>query len=296
MRIQVLSPHEFQSFSHLTFPVMRRLLDPADGAPVIPVGAWSDDQPVGLALGVMANERLCELASFQVLPFFMTDLLMSSLLARWEAEAVAEGSHDAIHFFTARPGDDPVARFFMSRGWSKPTVRNMICRATIEVAFATKWFTRTTIPSGCRAVDWVSLTEVQRATLADGRTEQWYPASLDPFHHEKNCDSATSVALLEANEGVERLAGWVITHKLDDVALRWTSSFVRPDLQRTGYIVPLWLEVAKRQRDRTSLSDFIFTVPVEQPRMMHFTARRMGPDLKEWSFGCFTTRRLAAAG
>jgi len=292
MRIGVLSPLDLQLFRHLTFPVMRRLLHPAEHAPIVAVGAWSEDQPVGLALGVMADEQLCELASFHILPFFRTDMLMSALLDHWETEAAARGARQAIHFFTAKPGDDPTARFFLSRGWSKPGVRTIVCRATIEVAFATRWLTRAGILPGYRVIDWASLSGEQRATLRQAGEKPWYPASLDPFHHEEASDAATSVALLAAEEGGERLVGWVITHKLDETTLRWTSSFVRPDLQRTGHIVPLWLEVAKRQRDRTRLTDFIFTVPIEQPRMMRFTARRIKPVLKDHSFGCLTLKEL----
>ncbi|HEX2526080.1 MAG TPA: hypothetical protein VHL31_07240 [Geminicoccus sp.] len=296
MQVTALAPHEFEPFRNLTFPVMRRLLDPAEGGRIVCVGAWSDGQPAGLALGVMADDQLCELASFHVLPFFMTDSLTATLLDRWETEAAARGARHAIHFFTAKPGDDPTARFFLSRGWAKPTVRTMVCRATIEVAFATNWFVRARMPAGCHAVPWVGLTDEQRATLVPAGTTPWYPPALDPFHHERGCDAATSVGLLETHDGRERLVGWVITHKLDEVALRWTSSFVRQDLQRTGHVVPLWLEVAKRQRDATTLTDFIFTVPVEQPRMMRFTARRMGRDLSECSFGCFTTKKLEPSG
>lgn len=79
---------------------------------------------------------------------------------------------------------------------------------------------------------WASPSQAQRAKLTDGRTKLWYPASPDPIHHEANCDRFTSAALLESKESSERLASWVVTHKLDEIALRWTSSFIRPYLHR----------------------------------------------------------------
>lgn len=298
--IAPLRSEELAVFAPLTYPVMRRLLDPAEAPRLVCVGARDGADPVGLALGVVADAPpgLCELASFHVPTLLRHGALPAELLAAWEAAAAARGCRRAIHFFVARGGEDPTARFLLDRGWGRPVVRNLVCRATVGDALATPWLARARIPRGYRAVAWGELTGGQRAALAAPEAgARWYPEVLDPFRHERGRDPATSLALLEdAGEGGVRVVGWAINHALDARTLRWTSSYLRPDLQAAGAVLPLWREVVCRQHAAAAFPEFVFSVAVDQqPRMARLVDRWMRPRLADLSFGCFATKRLTPA-
>lgn len=299
-RIHALSRDEAPAFAPMAFPAFRRLLTDPPDRDLVWIGARdADGAPVGLAAGMGGPDGEFEMFAAYISPLYRRTGLGQTLTDRLCDDFATLGYRRGVHFFTVDADDQGYAKFLMRCGWSRPVVRQLVCRTDLDHAWETPWLRDTAVPDGYRIVAWQDITDAARADLAARHAADptLWPESLDPFHYETDCDAATSVALLRAggmDDGVARetIVGWVLTHPLDDETLRWTCSWVIDRLQGAARIVPLWWQVAKRQRATSARDKFIWTVPVEQPRMARFAARRMRPWLLSLGYACMALRDL----
>ncbi len=279
-----LSRDGASAFAHLTFPLLRPALLEDRGKPLVIAGVVADDEPVGLAFGMGGSEQWFELVSIYVAPFFRNQGIGTRLLETIEQGFAKDGYRRGAHFLTIWEDDHSLVLFLVRRRWSRPALRQIVCKTNLDLAYQTPWLVRARLPAGYRIISWHEVTADQRAAMArrNARENPWFPADVDPFHFEPDCHRETSVGLLKG----DRVVGWVITHVLDRTTLRWTCSYVSDDLQGAGRILPLWWEVAQRQRARTDMERFIWTVPVTLPRMVRFARRRMRPWLLSLGYAC----------
>lgn len=292
--VETLSPEAASAYASLTFPARRDLVTapPADREMVF-VGAAAEGEPVGFAFGMGGPEGQFEVISFYVTPFYRGRGLSRALLEALESAFVTRGYRMGVHFFTVDAEDQAYARFLLNNGWSRPTLRQVVCTTDLAHAYQTPWLVRARVPKNCEVRRWREVSETERATLRARKEAEpgFYPDGLDPFFYEADCHEDTSLALLKD----EAVVGWVITHVLDERTLRWTCSYVTEALQGSGRMLPLWWEVAQRQKRHTGLDRFIYTAPVDQPRMVRFALRRMRPWLLSLGYACVTTKPLGPA-
>jgi GNAT superfamily N-acetyltransferase len=290
IRLESLDCAGLSGLRHLTYPAVWSVVANRFALTVRGIAARTTDTIVGLAVAVPGPAGQFELLSLYVLPIFRRMGFGAAMLGEIENEFRANGFQLGVHFFRVAERNQENARFFVASGWSRPVVNKLICRSTIQHAFGTPWLVEACLPQRYRVVEWCSLSADQRAAIplvaGDGLNDD-----INPFLYEQGSDEATSVALIEAEDGVVR--GWVITHRLEPGTLRWTCSFLEHRLQATALMRALWLEVARRQSTCPGLTDFIFTVPVTEPRMARFALRRMRPWLTELSYACTTMKRVA---
>ncbi|MBZ6074822.1 GNAT family N-acetyltransferase [Microvirga puerhi] len=291
MRIERVGLHDLAAIGHLTFPAVQKLVRDRFASETIAVAAYSGSDAVGLALGVRGPHAEWELLSVFVMDLLREQGIGGALLRRLEGEFASQGYQTGVHFLTVDPADQRSVRFLMREGWAKPVIVKLICRSTMEQAFKTPWLVRAQMPAHHRVISWSNLAASQRDAIAAG-IGNWIPRELDPFDVEADYDDSTSIALVAGEESEGRVAGWVLTHRLDGSTLRWTCSFVDPAIQGSGRILPLWLEVAQRQRELAEMENFVFTVPLTQPRMVRFATRYMRPWLTSLAYSCMTTKRL----
>jgi GNAT superfamily N-acetyltransferase len=290
VRVEPVDPSSLAGLRHLTFPAVLKLACGRHAGTVRALVAQTSDETAGLALAVPGPAGQFELLSLFVAPLFRRLGFGSLLLRAVEDDFRARDYREGVHFLTLQHGEEGRASFYLANGWSKPSLNRLICRSTIANAMRTPWLITAELGTRHRIVDWSSLGPTERASL-QAAAGDWYNDEVDPFLVEAGCDDATSVALVDAETGAVR--GWAITHRLDDTTLRWTSSFVHPDLQESAAIRGLWLEVAQRQERRTELVDFIFTASVDKPRMARFALRRMRPWLSSLGYSCTITKKVA---
>lgn len=295
MRIARVPLQDLAALRHLTFPAVHELVQERFSSETVAFAAYSGEDAVGLALGVRGPRPEFEILSLFVADLFRRRGIGASLLSRIEQEFVSNGHHTGVHFLTVDPQHQAPVRFLMRQGWGKPAIVKLICRSTLANAFDTPWLIRARLPVHHRVVPWAALREVQRKAVAAG-VGTWVPEELDPFSFESGIDETTSIALVTGEGDEAHVAGWVLTHRLDTSTLRWTCSFVDPELQGSARILPLWLEVARRQRTLAGLENFIFTVPLTQPRMVRFATRYMRPWLTSLTYSCMSMKRLSPHG
>ncbi len=287
----------------LTFPACRFLLrEPGDKTLVALAAHFHDEKadttedpdndPAGFALGWGGPRGEFELVSVYTSPLLRGRGAGSRLLAGVEEGFAGLGYTRGFHFYTVADDDPAFANFLVGQGWSPPVIREIICKSTLELAADTPWLMRARLPENFTVKPWIEVTKAERATVTARHESEtpWYADDQDPFIHEKNCHPGTSLALMNGTQ----VAGWVITHIPEDTEgfLRWTVSFVSPELQGFGRILPLWREVALRQAAFPELQRFTWGVPVTHPRMIAFARRRMKPWLSWMGYACTSFKDL----
>lgn len=280
---------DLRPVGHLTFPAVLKAVAGLK-ARTKAVAAFDGDTAAGLALGVSGLKQDFELLSVFVPALYRRKGIGSSLLRTLEASFAKEGVRDAFYFFTLDPDQQGNASFMMQAGWSRPHVNRLICHCNMDKAFKTPWLIGSTLPERYEIRSWVEVAAGSRTRIEAGLGD-WVPEDLNPYNFHADCHPATSVALVDNLDG-GRVCGWVITHLIDPDTLRWTCSFVDAKVQGSARIVPLWLECARRQRALNGPEAFIFTVPVDKPRMTRFTVRRIRPSLTALYYACTTTKAL----
>lgn len=283
-----LAPLEaFDAVAHLTFPVLREKLIGKTG---VRLAIASDGSfPCGLAVGVPGPNADFELASLYVLPLYRRQGLGSRLLQQLEQAFVEEGVRLGASYVTVKPEDQSPLLFLRASGWSQVRVIGLNCRTTLTNAFETSWLVKARLPDPFEIIGWEEVDEAQRNDIL-AAVGDWAPRDLNPFLFEGDAHLPTSVALRDKRDG--RIRGWIITHQIGPDLIRWTCSFVAPELQHQGMIIPLWLACATRQKALNTASRFCFTVFMEQTRMAKFVARRMKPKLEEMNYSCMVLKNL----
>ena len=277
-------------FAAFTYPLMRELVETPPDRDMVYIGATDDDgEPAGLAFGMGGPGDEYEMVSVYVGALYRNRGVGTALVNTLHDAFIARGYRTGVQMFTLDADDQSYARFLMRCGYGRPVVRQLVCKTTLDLAEQTPWLIRAKVPDGYKVGLWAEATEAARADLKARKVAnpELFPDTLDPFDHEKDCDPGTSVVLYQG----ERIVGWIVTHILDDDTLRWTCSWVLPTIQGVGRIIPLWWEAVQRQRAHTDLPRFIWTVPMEEPRMAKFAARRMRPWLEYMGYACTSIRR-----
>lgn len=292
IRIAPVRPEELASVRHLTFQAAYELIRERFAAELIAFAGYSGGEPVGLAIGVCGPHRQFEILSVYVADLCRRQGIGTLLLSRLEEQFATQGYRLGVHFLTVDPADQGAVRFLMKQGWTKPVIVKLICRSTLARAFETPWLVRARLPDHHRVIPWRSLTVMQQNAISAGVGE-WIPEELDPFEFEAGYDESTSIALVDGEGDDASVAGWVLTHRLDASTLRWTCSFVNPAIQGSARILPLWREVALRQRAPAGPDTFVFTVPLTQSRMVRFAMRYMRPWLTSLTYSCMTTKAFS---
>jgi len=278
-RIAKVGAGERPGFQALTFPAYRRLLGlfhPATDT--VAVGARAGAEPVGLALaGHEDGDEATEVLSLYVHPEHRGRGLGARLLAALGDELAAMGVRAARLSYVSGSATAPAfERVLAACGWSDPVGHMLRCRCGPRILQA-PWLHRRRLSAACEVVAWHDVSDAERADVdARQAASPWIPDDLVPWPYEAGCARLNSIALRYHGE----IVGWVLTHVIAPKVYRYTCSFVRADLARRLYLVPLYLEAISRQHAAEGDDSVgIWTVPLHHAAMVTFCRRRMGPWL-----------------
>jgi len=288
--IDALQSDAEAQYAGMTFPAYRHLLAlrPALRLPAEPeqrmvqpiaLVARSPEAPAGLVLAepaVNAADGPAELLSLFIAPEHRGRGVGSSLVEAME-RALAERGQTVVEavYTTGRPAIAAVERIFEKRGWDAPQVRTLTVKFTMQEAVNTPWYGRMELlPAGAEIFAWKDLTPAERTALHESNERApWIPISLQPWRHDQlGFDPVSSVGLRYRGEVV----GWVINHQIDARTVRFTCSFMRPDLARRARIIPLYSE-AVRRLSQTACEFCTMVTPTVYPAMIAFIRRHFEP-------------------
>lgn len=280
-RVERLTPQMADECEAMTFPRFRHLLllYPAPRYPtegdrriVQPLGvvARAGDHAVGLALAAIPLDAPhgAQVLSVFVQPHWRRHGVATRLLAQLEEELRAAGvNHLEASYMTGKASVPVLERLLAKAGWAPPVTRTVTVRFTPAEARTTSWYGRNLLPRGSEIFEWAQITDDEMARLkASHQASPWIAEGLEPWAHSAyGFDRDTSVGLRLRGEVV----GWVINHRIWHDTLRFTCSYMRPDLARRAAILPLYTESIERA-DRAGYKRCTFITPVDYKGMVDF--------------------------
>ncbi len=247
------------------------------------IGAWINSTPAGLALCEQISPERTELRSIFVLPENREQGVGTSLLANAENEAVKRGCRIFDALFQDQGLDAEVMpRLLAGSGYSSPTFTALICRSLNQGKILTAPFLKKSLlPPSCELFFWKDISNQERAFIKNKQKQTpWYPELLSPFSNEQEIEYLNSLGLRYRGE----IAGWVITHRISAKTIRYTTSFVREDLQQYGFAAPLLIEAIKihlASPESATATDASFIIPAQFSGMITFAKKRMLPYMEE---------------
>jgi GNAT superfamily N-acetyltransferase len=278
--VHVLDPSALARYASLAHERDReRILNPPAGRRIVAVGAAPLGEPVALALAELFPSRYAEVLSLYVSPGWRASGLGTRLLARLEEELVArECALADLYYSTGTPTTGALEAALRRRGFGESERRMLVCTFEAERVLSAPWLARQVVPrgGGFEVFPWAELPPRDRETIVVRQARNpWFPRDLDPFAREATMDAATSLGLRYRGE----VAGWVITHRIAPDTLRYTSGFVRADLQRMARMIALG-RLAMQRQVLTGVPLGTWAVSLARPRMLAFVRERLRPFLR----------------
>jgi GNAT superfamily N-acetyltransferase len=289
VRLEGLSAPVDPRFLGMTFPAYRHFLDlemvrrhpQVPNTPlVMPValGARVGGEPVALAIAEIREGQTAngEVLSLFVAPDFRGRGLGTALLDSMGAYLSRMGVEKVVGvYMTGQPGQQALERVLEKAGWSKPEIRQLTLRFTLEQARRTGWYGKYPLEPGYTVFPWKDLSETEREALRESqRATGWIKPDLEPWKHDAEGFEPVSSLGIRLNG---ELVGWIINHALDARVVRFTCSFIRKDLGRRGKIVPVYSEAIRRLSETTDFVECTLTAPVRHRGMSTFVLRRCAP-------------------
>ena len=271
-----------EDWAGMTFPLHRHLLGllgtgASDPKGIRPVARYAlvDGRPAGLVLAELPTPQRpsAELLSMFVAAELRARGLATSLLEGLESDLARDGVGELVGvYMTGKPSTDAIERIFAKRGFTPPELRKIVVKYTPEEPSRALWYRRAKLPSHASIFPWVELTPEERDALVRSQAETgWIPRLLEPWRADRVFDEVSSFGMRRHGEVV----GWVINHRVQPDLVRFTTSFMRPDMQRLGAIFPLY--VASLKSLEGSGVTCVFVTSAEFAGMMQFALRRVAP-------------------
>jgi GNAT superfamily N-acetyltransferase len=276
-------------YQRFTFPQFRPHLEVLKAeASTVAIAASDSHKPIGLALAeIQPDGQSAEVLSIFVEPTYRCQGVGTALFTRLEQELVSRGCTSAnLVYITGQTTTPALERLLQQHNWTPPEPRMLVCKCNRKMLEA-PWLNKNySFPPSFTFFPWQEITPEERLNLQKQQeTSLWIPDQLSPFKHEKNLEPLNSLGLRYEGEVV----GWVITHRLSPDTIRYTCSYIRPDLQKVGRILSLYAESIKLQAANLEIPNAIWTVPFKFNSMANFVKKRMGEymDSIEESRGSF---------
>lgn len=270
------------ALERLTFPALRALYRRL-GTPDIPA---AEDRPfaltarrgtraIGFLLGCAEGGQpgLFRIHSVYVSPPMRQKGVATALWEKAEAYCREQGgTRLMVNYVVGKPAIAHLEKILARQGWSEPQQSMLVIKTHMELAVQAPWYKEWALPENYRIASWGEATEEEKEEILSSHAEErWIAEDLIPFRYLPDHHPETSLALYR--EG--RIRGWLINHLVQGV-VRYTCSFVHPELQRKGRVFVLYSE-AMRRMQALGLDQGMWTVPTRHPAMQAFAKRWMQP-------------------
>jgi GNAT superfamily N-acetyltransferase len=294
-RIRTLSPAEAPAFGSMTFPAFRGLLGSLLTKDALAVGAYSGDEPAGLALISPSQDRAeAELLSLFVSLPHRNCGLGTKLLAQAENMLKqAEVSRLHTSWSETVSGAAPFSAVLAARDWSEPCKRMFLLRGDMDGDFGKelqekypKYKSPSCLPGAYSLTFWRDMTGADREFIRSKQgLPNWYEPRANPFREESALESGNSLLLRKGGE----IVGWLTVHRIgprmEGDTLRYTDVFIREDLKRAGAAViamvvhAFWLQLG------LGVAKLTMAVDKANEPLVRMFVHRMSCARLSWTWG-----------
>jgi len=264
-------------YSSLTYPLYRsRLQTLTIEGKTIAIGASVSDKPVGLVLAEILGDGSAKVLSIFVEPNYRCLGIGAALLNTLEEElTLRDCTNLEIVYTLAKSTTLALERLLQKCNWPSAKPRMLICKTTTDDMINAPWMKLSRLPAAYEIFPWMEITPQERVALKKQQEEKhWMASDAIPFDYEQDLEPINSIGLRYKGEVV----GWLITHRTAPDTIRYTCSYVRPDIQRMGRIIPLYIRATQLQME-AGISRGTWTVSLMHTSMIAFVKKHMRPYL-----------------
>lgn len=276
--IALLNSQTATKYQYLTFPSYQKHLSQI-GSKIIAIGASLIQQPIGLALAQIESEsegRVAKVLSLFVKQRYRNSGIATALMAELEAQLLAKGCNKVkLVYMSGKPSTPILEKLLTKLNWQQSRSRMLVCRSTTAKIATAPWLQKYRLASAYTLLPWIDLVPQSKQKIVQQQSQKkWYPETLSPFKQQHQLEPLNSLCLLYRGDVV----GWMITHRIDPTTIRYTSLFIREDLQKVGRAIPMLAAAIARQVE-SEVVNGIWTVELDNDRMLQFVKRRLAPYL-----------------
>lgn len=268
-----------QPYLHLTYPIWRtRLQQPEYKESIMAIGVEIDSQPVGLAIANIAfHTKKAQILSIYVQPEYRQQGIGGSLLRSLSQQLQMSGCRQLEIRYTASATTIALEKLLTEQGWSIPQPKMLVCYSIAERMKQAPWLYSYHLPATFSIFPLVELTSQEYQIIQQKQAlSPWYPEMLSPFRGDLPVEPLNSLGLRYQGEVV----GWMATHRIAPNTIRYSSLFVRQDLQKMGRAIPLIASAIKLQL-QSNIPYYICAAEVGNQSMVKFVRRRLLPFLTQ---------------
>lgn len=266
-------------YQEMTFPTYQPVLGRAGRDPnVVALAASFAGQPAGLALAELpANGDPAPVRSLYVMPAWRGFGIGGALLGRMEDELRARGVPRAwLTYLRDKPATPILERILATHGWDPAETTMLHLTTAVPAISRAPWLRFDRLPAGFTIFPWCESSAAECHRLMDEQEiAPWIPPELVPWRWGEDYDRRVSLGL--RYEGM--LAGWLIVHPLTPDTLRFSTGWVRPELQRGRGVppfLPLCIAAFRRAAD-AGFARGVWDVSRHQGPMIAFARKWMLP-------------------
>jgi GNAT superfamily N-acetyltransferase len=280
-----------------TYPKFRRgLMMASQNGPVAAVRGSVDGKPAGLVLAsVNSDKGAATIQSLYVAPDFRRRGLGRRLMEHIERDLRARSVQRVSLGYLDSAETAALPRVLAGLSWDAPELERILCYADRRI-FNARWMSKPPqLPRGYEIFPWSELRPDERAALLTSQADNpWIHSMADPFKGDGTF-AFNSVGLRHRGAVV----GWLVTDQFDNESLMYSCSYIRPDLQGAGFIIPLYVEAIRRHAERgQEFPKALWVVPCVFPKMVRFVRRWIAPfatSIEEYKFSNKSLAPSAAA-
>lgn len=280
LKFHLLDKQTIQSYQHLTYPFWRdRLQQPEFQQSMVAIGVSHNAQPIGLAIAIIVPKTdQGQILSLFVKPEYRQQGIGGNLLQYLSQRLETLGCRKVeINYTTKSNTTFALESLLRRQNWSTPESKTFMCYTTTELIKKAPWLDSSFLPPAFQIFPLAELTKQEYQNIQQRQDfSSWYPEVLSPFSGEMPIEPFNSLGLRYLGEVV----GWMATHRIAPDTIRYTSLFVRKDLQKMGRAIPLLVKAIKLQVNSEILNG-TFAVNVDNISMMRFVRRRLQPFLSQ---------------
>lgn len=266
------NPENLLAYDSMTFPRLgKRWQTKLRRGELIGISASIGGNMVGLAIAELLPDLTAEMISLFVLPACRrrgigTQLvrLLSKALKQQECVQIS------VLYKVTRSTTEALEPILKNLGWQSPKLAFLLMQTNREQIAQAPWLDKYPLDNRFTIFPWPELTITDRQVLE----ELDFSSQLSPLDDPQRMEPLNSLGLRYQ----DKLVGWIVTHRVTNNTIRYSTLFVAEKFQRKARGISLLAEAIQRQID-SSVENYTCAVAPEYSDFLKFVRRHLQPYL-----------------
>lgn len=248
---------------------------------LVVVGGVIDGSPAALAIastnGILKTAKIL---IFYLPPQYRNQTFATELMTTLLDALKKKGATGCEIFYIKEETDTPFLETLLNKtGWQPPSLFMLRYIFNIDT-FKPDWLYRQyTYVEGLKEFFWKDLTKEDRQLIEFKENQRHFPAAISPFLDEGILDPLNSLGIKD-HDGV---VGWILTHKIDNNTMRYSSFYVDRSLRDKQLTTKLLARAILLQHAQSPLRRSVVEISLHivSRHWIQFAKRRLEPQAIE---------------